>query len=103
MLARQAARQIRPKVITFLTLPEPFRRPLRTSLYVMSNAGFRRAPGVMTCLARLKFKTAKPLPAARTTTKVSAIHNGVFMAKLADSGPPEPAMAPEIGAQMNLR
>jgi hypothetical protein len=28
-------------------------QPLRTSLYVMSNAGIRRAPGVVTCLARL--------------------------------------------------
>ena len=37
-----------------LTLPGTcFSRPLRTSLYVMSNAGLRRAPGVMTCLARL--------------------------------------------------
>ena len=59
------------------------------------HSSARRAPRMLTCLARLVHSRQR---AAGTKDKptVSAIISEVFMAKLVCCSPPEPAISPEL-------
>jgi hypothetical protein len=91
--ARQANKHIRPEGNDVLSPPGPVSPGLRSSLCVMSNAGIRRAPGVMTCLARL-IQNRQAATGAENNNQSQCDPQRSLHGQTRESGPPKPATAP---------